>query len=130
MKEHIDAIRALLAGVVTTYYVSVPNTPTYPYVLLWSTSGVPGFEQSVEGPGDLTDNIGATAVAATPDGVLVVRDRVRVLLDGSHPAVAGRLTWLNLYDSLPTTLDTDVTLTGTGHPAYGVDMYRLISTPA
>lgn len=129
MKAHIDAIRALLVGV-TSYYVTVPTAPTYPYVLLWSSSGTRPVEGVIESSSDLTDTIGATCVAGTPDGVLIVRDIVRTLLDGSHPTVTGRLTWLNLYDSLPTTVDDDVTIPNGGHPAYGVDLYRLISTPA
>lgn len=127
MKPTIDAIRALLAGLgYQVYYVDVPTAPTLPYVLLWSSSGLRPVEVPVAGSSDLTDTIGATAVAANADAVLIVQARVRGVLDGSHPAVTGRATWLNLSDSQPVAVDRDVT----PHVAYGVDMYRLITTPA
>ena len=125
MKPYIDAIRALLtAAGITSYYVDVPTTPTYPYVLLWSSSGIAPVEVPVSGTTDLTDSIGATTVAMSADGVLIVQKNARAALDGTHPVVSGRVTWLNLYDSLPVQVDRDVT----PHVVYGVDMYRLIST--
>lgn len=131
MTGHIEAIRAALtAGGLTNYYVDVPTDATYPYVLLWSSLGLPPVEESVAPLGDITDTIGFTSVAGTADGALIVRGRVKTLMDGSHPTVTGRLTWLNLYDSLPTAVDRDVTLPSGAHPGYGVDLYRLISTPA
>ena len=127
MREHLAAIRALLtAASLTSYHIDVPDVPTLPYVLVWSSSGMPGPEQSVAGAGDLTDLVGVTAVASSADNVLIVRDRVRAVLDGARPTVTGRVVWLNLAASGTTAIDRDVT----PHVAYGVDQYRLISVPA
>jgi hypothetical protein len=132
VKPLIDAIKALLAPLgYPVYYVDAPDRPTMPYVLLWGSSGVPSSEQAIVGPGDLTDLLGITTVAATPEAVLIVRSRVRTVLDDSRPTSAGSLVWLNLADSRPTAVDRDVTDPTTNrHPAYGVDMYRLIAVPA
>lgn len=131
MLAHITAIKALLAPVGAVYYVDVPDAPALPYVLLWGSSGVPSDDVPISGADDLTDLLGVTAVAGTPDGVLIVRSRVRTLLDGAHPIVAGRLVTLRLFDSRPTQVDREVTIPNTNrHPAYGVDLYRLTSVPA
>jgi hypothetical protein len=128
MKAHIDAIRALLDPLgYPSYYVTVPAEPTtYPYVLVWSSSGTVPVEVPVSGSADLTDTIGVTLVAENPDSVLIATARVRGVLNGAHPAVTGRLTWLNLSDSQPVAVDRDVK----PPVAYGVDTYRLVSTPA
>jgi hypothetical protein len=132
VKPLIDAIKALLAPLgYPVYYVDAPDHPAMPYVLLWGSSGVPSPEQAIAGPSDLTDSLGVTTVAATPEAVLIVRARIRTVLDGARPTVAGSLVWLNLTDSRPTAVDRDVTDPATNrHPAYGVDMYRLVSVPA
>lgn len=101
-----------------------------PYVLLWTGTGRPPVEESVAGSTVFEDDLGVTAVAALPLGVLSVQERARAAL-ASVPAdvVAGRRLSLSRYDSRPVQVDRDVTYS-TGHPAYGVDMYRLVSVPA
>lgn len=131
MLAHIAAIKALLAPVGAVYYVDVPDAPAMPYLLLWGSSGVPSDDVPISGADDLTDVLGVTAVAGTPEGVLIVRDRVRALLDGAHPTVAGRVVTLQLFDSRATQVDREVTIPTTSrHPSYGVDLYRLTSVPA
>lgn len=134
MIAEVAAIRALIPY--TTYFVDVPTTPAYPYVLVWSGSGAPGVEQDVtDARTDIDTMVGVTAVAGTADGVLIVQAAVRaVLCPAGQPkslTVPSRTAVLRLFDSQPVTVDTDVTITATGrHPAYGVDLYRLISVPA
>lgn len=132
MLAHIAAVKALLAPLgYAVYYVDVPEAPTLPYVLLWGTGGTPGPERPLSGPTDLTDRLGVTCVAGTPEGVLIVAARVRGVLDGAEPTVTGRRAWLHLWDSRAVQVDRDVTFPGTNrHPAYGVDLYRLTSAPA
>lgn len=133
MKADIDAIMALAAtSGLATYYVDVPAAPTYPYLLIWSTSGDPGLERAVsDSHADIDDLVGVTAVAGTPGGVLIVQERARAVLDLKSPAVAGRVTSLELTESRPVQMDRDVIATSTNrNPAYGVDMYRYRSTPA
>lgn len=132
MRAHIAAVEALLTPLGwATYYVDVPETPATAYILLWGSSGLPSSEQPLRGPVDLTDGLGVTCVAATPYGVLSMRTAVRGVLDEAHPVVAGRVVTLSLWDSRDTQVDRDVTLPDTGrHPAFGVDVYRLMSVPA
>lgn len=135
MNEAIAAIRAALtAAGVTNYYVDVPSSRTYPYALVWSSAGRGDIEAAVAESSAFSDDVGVTVVAASPEGVLSVAGRVRAALapfEAGSVAVAGRVTWLNHYDSRPVQVDRDVTITATNrHPAFGVDMYRLVSTPA
>lgn len=128
MRHIIDALLAALrtSTPYEAYYVTTPEKPPAAYLLLWSSSGVPGPEQAVTGPGDLTDRIGVTHVATTPLGVLKVRQDVRAVLDGWSTTVAGDKTWLTLAASQRTDVDRDV------HPPrpFGVDLYDLGSVPA
>lgn len=127
MRDHIEAIKALAAPLgYPIYYVDVPEDPKPGYVLLWSSPGGPLAEASVEPVGDFTDELGVTAVAATPLGVLDLHGKLRHVLNGARPVVEGREVWLNLFASQRVTVDRDVT----PHVPYGVDLYRLISTPA
>lgn len=133
MIAEIAAIRAALdtAGI-ANHYGDAGASPAYPYALVWSGSGIPTTDASVSALGDFEDSVGITSVAGTPDGVLIMRQAVRDAIAGFAPAtVSGRLVWLTLTDSLPVTVDRDVTITATSrHPAYGVDLFRLVSTPA
>lgn len=131
MLAHITAVKALLAPLgYAVYYVDVPEAPAFPYVLLWGTGGIAGPEQPMSGPADLTDRLGVTCVAGTPEGVLIAAARVRGVLDGAEPAVAGRRVWLSLWDSRAVQVDREVTIPNTNrHPAYGVDLYALTSVP-
>jgi hypothetical protein len=137
MIAHIAAIRALLVPLGwATYYVDVPDTPALPYVLLWSSAGLPGVEQSVDGARtDIDTTVGLTAVAGTPDGVLIVQKATRgILAPGGLPkslTVTGRVAVLSLFDSRPIAVDPAVTVPTTNRPvSYGVDVYRLMSVPA
>lgn len=135
MKAHIDAMRACIPSGYETFWVDVPGTPTYPYVLFWASSGNPGSEVPICGPmDDLEALVGVTVVAANPDAVLYMQGIVRdALSPGGRRTrldVAGRSASLKLSDSRTVQVDRDVTLPGTNrHPAYGVDMYDLHSTP-
>lgn len=135
MRAEIDAVKALLSPR-TVYFVDVPATPTYPYVLLWTSAGSPSLDQDVTGSfGDTDDMLGVTVAAATPEAALAASASARAaLFPGDLPrvlTVTGRSATLTLTDSRPVAVDTDVTLTATGrHPAFAVDVCRLISTPA
>lgn len=133
MKAHIEAIRALLTGLpYTVYYGDVQGAPTYPYVLLWSTTGRLVSDEVCGTQDDLNDRIGVTMVAAEPLAVLDVVRHVRAALIGARPTVPGRhVQRLRLADSQNIQPDESVRLPRTNsHPLYGVDLYRLISEPA
>lgn len=136
MIAHVAALKALLAPLgYPVHFTEAPAAPTMPYVLLWTSGGSPSLEASIVGETSTHDSsLGVTVVAGTPDGVLIVQERVRATLTPlgvGTLTVPGRLAWLRLMDSRPVAVDPAVTITATGkHPAYGVDMYRLVSTPA
>jgi len=130
----IAAIRALLtAAGLANHFVDVSGASTLPYVLLWSPPGGLALERPVaDSHADVDVLIGVTAVAGTPEGVLIVQQAVRTALDLKSPVVTGRVTSLELQPgSTPIQMDRDVTIPNTSrNPAYGVDMYRYRSTPA
>jgi hypothetical protein len=135
VKATLAALRAALtAAGLANYFTDAGTSPTLPYVLLWTSNGTAPVEDSVATRGDFEAVLGLTSVAGTPDGVLIVQDAARAALASfaaGSTAVAGHIVWLTLEDSRAVQIDTDVTVTATGkHPAYGVDMYRLTSTPA
>lgn len=134
MQDHIDAFKAALAAAnLPAHFVDVPPRSPRPYVLLWSGTGRPPTEVAVEPGTDFEDTLGVTAVADVPDGVLAVQRRARAALAPfaeGFPAVSGRRVWLVQFDSRPVDVDRDVTDPLTGrHPAFGVDLYRLVSVP-
>lgn len=136
MKAHIDAVKTLLAPWgMPVHYGDVPDDPshptTYPYVLLWSSAGRMISDEVCGTPDDLNDLLGVTTVAATADAALVAVRKVRSYLMGKRPSVAGRYVQpLRLADSRPVEVDEQVSLPDTNrHPAYLVDLYRLISEP-
>jgi hypothetical protein len=135
VRSHLAAIRAALtAADLSNYFADAGTAPVLPYVLVWTGSGAPPVEDSISPLGDFEASFGVTSVAGTPEGVLIVQAAARAALASfaaGSTAVAGRVVWLTLEDSRAVLIDTDVTVTATGkHPAYGVDMYRLVSTPA
>lgn len=137
MIEHVEALRAVLEPLgYPVPFVDASGTTEYPYLLVWGAFAVPGDEVALDdAQTDIDEPFGITSVAATPDAVLVVRRRVKeALTPGGRPgrlAVDGRAVWVRHEDARPVDVDRDVTLPhSTRHPAFGVDMYRLVSTPA
>jgi hypothetical protein len=132
IREHYEAVKALVPSKFKVYLFDVPNSPTYPYVVLWGDAGLSGSESLDQTPRDLTLNVRATCVGANYESCLIVLDGVRSALNRAVPTVAGRhcheLIQEPLLDVGP---DRDVTITGTGtHPVFAVDGYRLLSEPA
>ena len=133
MLEHLDGVRALLAGLgMDVHLVDVAATPTYPYVLLWCSPGLLVAELLDDRQTLLDDRIGVTTVADTAEGAFAAAKRVRDALNDQTPVVPGRhVEPLTLRDARPVAPDRDVTLEATKtHPCFAVDMYRLASSPA
>ena len=131
MKAHYAAIETALTALYTTYVVDVPVTPTLPYFVLWGPSGTLPEESTVVGQlsTDFDTDVYVTAVAGTAEGAFTMQAAARSAL--SSLSVAGHLVAVTLSDSRPLMVDRDVILPNTDrHPVYGVDVYRLQSTPA
>jgi len=133
IKEHYDAVKALLPGTVRVYMWNVPATPTYPYVVLWGdlgeeSSGGPDGDSLEDVPDVLSLRMRATYVGLTGDSMLIIARNVRAALNRATPTAAGwhpgKLRQEVLMDAQT---DTDVTLTGGGHPTYAVDEFALVS---
>lgn len=131
MRAHVDAVKTLLtAGGITSYWVDVPDSPTYPYALLWG----PVWGSSAEVPlsGDDTDmdrSLMVTSVAGNPDLVLTFAERVKTILHKSRPPVPDWVSDLRYVRSETADVDRQVTLPNSNrHPAFSVDTYRYRST--
>lgn len=133
IKEHYDAVKALLPSTVRVHMWSVPTDPVYPYVVLWGDLG----EESSGGPdgGTLADKadvlslrIRATYVGLNGDSLLIMARNARAALSRKTPNVAGwHASPLRQSVLMDGQVDTDVTLTGGGHPVYAVDEFALVS---
>jgi hypothetical protein len=112
---------------------SVPTTPTYPYVVLWGdlgeeSSGGPDGDSLQDVPDVLSLRMRATYVGLNGDSLLIVARNVRAALNRKTPAVTGwRTNPLRQAVLMDAQTDTDVTLTGGGHPMYAVDDFSLVS---
>jgi len=142
IKEHYDAVKALLPGTVRVHMFTVvpeknpdgTNKPlAYPYVVLWGdlgeeSSGGPDGDSLEDVPDVLSLRMRATYVGLTGDSMLIIARNVRATLNRATPVVAGwhpgKLRQAVLMDAQT---DTDVTLTGGGHPIYAVDEFALVS---
>lgn len=133
IKEHYDAVKALLPGTVTAYMWNVPTSPVYPYVVLWGdlgdeSSGGPDGESLQDVPNVLTLRIRATYAGLNGDSLLIMCRNVRTALNRKTPTVAGwkpsKLRQAVLMDAQT---DYDVTIPDFGHPIFAVDEFSLIS---
>ena len=122
------------------------ETLTYPAFIVWATTppaqyvvlGAKGWESPESAlcttSSSIDTDIRVRAVTGTPEGVVIMLDRIRNLLSPSLAetkiTVAGRDVAIRFVRSEFIDIDQDTTITGTNrHPAFGVDTYRLISEP-
>ena len=135
MRPQIEAVRALVASATAkpAYTVSVPASPSYPYLIVAPAIGT-ADEATLEGATGLDLTVTVRAVAATPDAALILADVARAALGQTRAvdlSVAGHRAEIRWVRHEADYLDRDVTLPATGtHPALSVDSYRLVSAPA
>lgn len=133
IKEHYDAVKALLPGTIRVHMWSVPADPVYPYVVLWGdlgeeSSGGPDGDSLRDDPDVLSIRIRATYVGLTGDSMLIVARNARAALNRKTPTVTGwHCNPLRQAVLMDGQVDTDVTLTGGGNPTYAVDEFALVS---
>jgi hypothetical protein len=134
IKEHYDAVKALLPPTVRVYMWNVPDTPTYPYVVLWGdigteSSGGPDGDSLQDVPDVLTLNVRATYAATNGDSLLIIVRNTRAALNRKIPVVAGWLPGeLRQSSLMDAQTDTSVTLTGGANPIFAVDEFALVSS--
>ena len=133
IKEHYDAVKALLPATMRVHMWSVPSAPVYPYVVLWGdlgdeSSGGPDGDSLRDVPDVLTLRMRATYVGVNGDSMLITARNARASLSRKTPTVAGwRPNPLRQSVLLDGQVDTDVTFTGGGNPVFAVDEFLLIS---
>lgn len=133
IKEHYDAVKALLPPTMRVHMWSVPADPVYPYVVLWGdlgeeSSGGPDGDSLRDVPDILSIRIRATYVGTTGDSMLIVAKNARAALNRKTPIVAGwRPNPLRQAVLMDGQVDRDVTLTGGGNPTFAVDEFALVS---
>lgn len=132
IREHYEAVKALIPGTFTVHLFDVPANPAFPYVVLWGDPGRQFSESLCQTPTDLEVLVRATCVGANYASCLVVLDAVRSALNRAAPVVAGRKTHEMVQEPLQGVQpDRDVTVPGTSsHPVFAVDGYTLRSEPA
>jgi hypothetical protein len=134
IKEHYDAVKALMPAGLTVYPGTVPEAPSHPYAVLWGdlgdeSSGGPDGDSLVDSLSVLSLRPRVTYVGLTFDSVLIVARNVRAALSRKTPLVAGwRTNPLRQSTLMDVQVDQDVTITGTSaHPLFAVDEFALIS---
>lgn len=139
MRAELAAVKALLSPLHTVHEVVAFGTTTspltYPYYILWSSTGNAPEERSVRAEtSDIDDLFGVSTVGLNADSVRIAAAQARAAIcPNGLPAsltVAGRVVRVVFFEARPIQDDKDVTLTSGAHPLYGVDLFRLVSTPA
>jgi hypothetical protein len=134
IKEHYDAVQALFPAGLKVYRGAVPDSPVYPYAVLWGdlgdeSSGGPDGDSLEDIPDVLSLRPRVTYAGLTFDSVLIIAKNVRAALNRQTPTVEGwapgRLRQSTLMD---VQTDTAVTLTGGGHPIFAADEFAFVSS--
>lgn len=127
---HHAAVLTLLSGLSWTLYDGqVPDTPSFPYAVLYMDTGNEDGTKLC-GSSDMADfRFQVTSVGLTRASAVVVADAVRTLLLDVRPTVAGRTcTRIRRETSIPVRADEDVTLTDANlKPMFAVDTYHFVS---
>ncbi len=131
MKPTLDAIKALIPAPYAVDLWVAGDATGMPYVVLWAPSHSLDDEAAIAAGSAFTAPLRLTVVAGTLEGVQIILDRLRPLLDGQTVTVAGRHVVLTWVRSEALDLDQTVTIPTTNrHPAYGVETYTIHSQPA
>jgi len=128
VKITLAAIAALIPY--TPQYWAAENPGAGQYVVLWTPPHSADEDEALIRGTASTASLRLTAVAGTLDGVQIMLDRIRGLLDKHTASVTGRHVLLTWERSEAIDLDRTVTIPNTDrHPAFGVDTYTIHSQP-
>jgi len=132
---HLEAVKALLVPRGRpVHLVDASGETSYPYYLVWPSTGAPGLDGALDQNADVSFLIGVTGVGETVASAGVVARNAKALLGPTKPVplvVAGRRAWIRWEGLASADVDRDVTITGTNrHPAFEAHLYRVESIPA
>ena len=141
IKEHYDAVKALLPSTVRVYMWQAEERdatgkivpPIYPYVVLWGdlgeeSSGWIDGDSLEDDPDILYLRVRATYVGVNGDSMMIVCRNTRAALSRKTPVVPGwKPNPLRQSVLMDGQVDKDVTLTGGGNPTFAVDEFALVS---
>jgi hypothetical protein len=133
IKEHYDAVKALLPVTVNVHMWRVPKDAAYPYVCLWGglgdeSSGGPDGESLQDVPDSLSLRVRATYAGLNGDSTMILCRNVRAALSRKTPVVAGwRTNPLRQSALMDAQADLSITLTDGSNPVYAVDEFALVS---
>lgn len=135
MIAHLQAVKALLVPLGRpVHLIDATGESSYPYYLVWPSTGAPGLDGRLDENADLSFLIGVTGVGQTVDSAGIVSRNAKVVLGPSKfvpLAVADRKAWIRWEGLASANVDRDVTMPGTNtHPAFEAHLYRVESTPA
>lgn len=135
MIAHLNAVKALLVPVGNPVHViDATGTLTYPYFLVWPSTGAPGVDAALDQNADLSFLIGVTAVGTAVDSAGIVARNAKTVLGPSKfvpLTVSGRRAWIRWEGLATANVDRDVTLPNSNtHPAFEAHLYRVESIPA
>lgn len=135
MITHLEAVQALLEPLDRpVHLIEVPpGTITYPYYLVWPSTGAPGLEVALAGSGDESFLIGVTSVGENPTAAGQVAQPAKQLLGPRKfvpLTVPGRRAWIKWEGFASADVDRAVTLPDANrHPAFEAHLYRVESIP-
>lgn len=135
MITHLEAVQARLATLGDpVHLVEAPASPTYPYFLVWPSTGAPGLDAALRENGDESFLIAVTAVGELPTAAGNRATAGKQLLGPRRfvpLTVPGRRAWIKWEGLATAGVDRDVTLPDTNrHPAFEAHLYRVESIPA
>ena len=126
--DFYKAVASLIPSSVKVYTGSVPQSPTFPYAVLWGSLGDEVSESLADIPDELRINFRVTYVGETLASVGWVAAKVRPALNRARPYVpgwvSGKLRQSSLMDVQS---DYSVTLVSGRNPVYAVDEFALVA---
>lgn len=131
MRAHLSGVKALLtAASITVYVTTVPEKPTYPYVLLTAPTFMRDGLSLDNVPRDIDDTFTATAVGIGDDQCRAMQEKVFATLDRTSPTVTGYVTDVRRVSTGPVLVDRELILDSGKQVIYCADRYRYRATPA
>lgn len=135
MIAYLRAVKALLDPLGRPVrLVDATGETSYPYFLVWPSTGAPGLEAPLNENADLSFLIGVTGVGLTYDSAGGLSGDGTGVLGPTKPVplvVPGRKAWIKWAGLGSSGVDRDVTLSGSNrHPAFEAHIYQVESIPA